>query len=175
MVQTGIQSRKLSMNLAIKQIEQEDFLDFIKELVKEQGCAFEHIEFEVTETQIMRKPIESIEILKQISALGISIAIDDFGTGYSSLAYLKRLPINKLKIDKSFIDNLPCDPEDSAITSTIINLCKSLNIDVIAEGVETEEQKKFLSHHQSNYIQGYLYSRPLNAKDMEKFLKVVIE
>ena len=167
----GFKPGKLSLNLAMKQIEQEGFLEYTIELIEKYACSFEHIEFEVTETQIMRKPIESIEILQQISNLGISIAIDDFGTGYSSLAYLKRLPINKLKIDKSFIDNLPTDPEDSAIISTIINLCKSLKLDVIAEGVETKEQQRFLVEHGCKNIQGYFYSRPLSAEDMQVVLE----
>ncbi|MEA1920704.1 MAG: EAL domain-containing protein, partial [Campylobacterota bacterium] len=128
---------KLSINLSIKQIETEDFIDFIKEVLDKNEISYEDIELEVTETQIMNHPQRSIKALEKIHALGISIAVDDFGTGYSSLAYLKRLPINKLKIDKSFIDNLPGDQEDIAISKAVISLCQSLNLNVIAEGVES--------------------------------------
>ena len=169
--EAGLTPSKLSLNLAMKQIEESDFLEFFKKLMSREKCSFEYIEFEVTETQVMSNPIESIEALRKISDLGVSIAVDDFGTGYSSLAYLKRLPINKLKIDKSFVDNLPEDMEDSAITRTIISLCKSLNLNVIAEGVETIYQKDFLIENGCQNIQGYFYSRPIPADEMEEFLK----
>ncbi len=167
----GYTPGKLSLNLAMKQIHQDDFIDFVKEIVAEKKCLFEDLEFEVTETQVMSNPLKAITALQKISELGIAISIDDFGTGYSSLAYLKKLPINKLKVDKSFIDNLPDDPEDIAITKTIISLCKSLNLDVVAEGVETIYQKEFLLEHGCRNIQGYLYSRPLTKEDMELFLQ----
>ena len=167
----GYSPGKLSMNLAMKQIEEEDFIEFIKQLVAEKKCLFENLEFEVTETQVMKNPVKSIKALQEINNLGISIAIDDFGTGYSSLAYLKKLPIDKLKIDKSFVDNIPGDLEDAAIAKTIISLCKSLNLDVIAEGVESTKQKEFLVANGCCNIQGYLYSKPLSIQDMEQFLK----
>jgi diguanylate cyclase (GGDEF)-like protein len=161
---------KLSLNLAIKQLEEKDFIDFLVDLLGAEQCLYQNIEFEVTETQIMKDPEKSIKILEQIAALGISIAIDDFGTGYSSLSYLKRLPIKKLKIDKSFIDDLATDADDAAITKTIISLCENLNLEVIAEGVETQIQKDFLLENGCELIQGYFYSKPLAAQDMTKFL-----
>ena len=167
----GYNPGKLSMNLAIKQLESKDFLEFIEPLLKQHISEYSNIEFEVTESQIMKNPEKSIKILKKINNLGISIAIDDFGTGYSSLAYLKKLPINKLKIDKSFVDNLPSDLEDVAIAKTIINLCKSLNLNVIAEGVETKEQKDFMLENGCKLIQGYYYSRPIPSEEIELLLK----
>jgi len=167
----GLNPGKLSMNLAMKQLESSDFLDFIKNLLDEEKYSYSNIEFEVTESQIMQDPKKSIEILNKLSNLGISISIDDFGTGYSSLSYLKKLPINKLKIDKSFVDNLPFDLEDVAIAKTIINLCESLNLKVIAEGVETEEQKNFMIENGCNLIQGYYYSKPISSDEMTKLLK----
>ena len=146
-------------------------MNLSKILSTKKKCLFENLEFEVTETQVMSDPIKSIKALQEINDLGISIAVDDFGTGYSSLAYLKKLPINKLKIDKSFVDNVPEDLEDSAIIKTIISLCKSLNLDVIAEGVETTKQKEFLLENDCNNIQGYLYSKPLSTQNMELYLK----
>ena len=168
--EAGLNPGKLSMNLATKQLEEKDFVLFIQNLLTEEECCYENIEFEVTESQIMKDPDKSIKILQEINDLGISISIDDFGTGYSSLAYLKRLPIKKLKIDKSFVDNLPEDLEDVAISKTIISLCKILNLKVIAEGVETLEQKDFLVQNGCMFIQGYFYSKPLNIEDMTEFL-----
>jgi diguanylate cyclase (GGDEF)-like protein len=166
----GYNPGKLSLNLATKQLLEEDLIDFIKNLLNSKEYIYNNIEFEVTETQIMNKPEESIKVLQKISDLGISIAIDDFGTGYSSLAYLKRLPVNKLKIDRSFIKDLPVDAEDIAITKTIINLCNNLNLKVITEGVETEKQKNFVLKNGCKLIQGYFYSRPLSANKMTKYL-----
>ncbi|MEA2099589.1 MAG: EAL domain-containing protein [Campylobacterota bacterium] len=166
----GLNPGKLSMNLAIKQIEEEDFIDFIEDLLEDKECLAECIELEVTETQIMNNPDKSIKVLEEINKMGISIVIDDFGTGYSSLAYLKRLPIDKLKIDKSFVDGLPSNSDDVAIAKTIISLSKNLNLKVIAEGVETENQKDFLVENGCDLIQGYLYSRPIPANEMREFL-----
>lgn len=166
----GLNPGKISLNLAIKQLAEDDFIDFLKDLLANKKFLYENLEFEVTESQIMNNPKKSIAILQEISDLGISIAIDDFGTGYSSLAYLKRLPINRLKIDKSFIKDLPNDAEDSAISKTIISLCESLHLEVIAEGVETIEQKEFLMEYSCNFIQGYLYSAPIPAHEMTNFL-----
>jgi len=167
----GLNPGKISLNLTIKQIESDDFLTFLENLISSEECSYKNIEFEVTETQIMTNPELSIKTLEKINALGISIAIDDFGTGYSSLAYLKKLPITKLKIDRSFIKDLPQDQDDIAITKTVISLCKSLNLKVIAEGVETNEQKDFLLKNDCKFIQGYFYSKPLSTKDMTEYLQ----
>ena len=166
----GLNPSKISINLTIKQIEEDDLVDFIKMLVEEENILYSDLEFEITETQIMNNPEESIKTLHKISDLGISLAIDDFGTGYSSLVYLKKLPINKLKIDKSFVDNLPSDTKDAAISKTIISLCENLDFKVIAEGVETKEQKEYLLENNCNLIQGYLYSKPISAQDMTEYL-----
>ncbi|MEA1917371.1 MAG: EAL domain-containing protein [Campylobacterota bacterium] len=166
----GLINGKLSMNLAMKQISEPDFMEFLESLIKNSDCIAKHIEFEVTESQIMNNPQKSIEMLKKIEAMGIKLSIDDFGTGYSSLSYLKKLPINKLKIDQSFIKDLPDDSEDVAISKTIINLCENLNLEVIAEGVETKEQLNFLLKNGCNNIQGYYFSRPLPSKQMREYL-----
>ena len=166
----GLNPGKLAINLAIKQLEEDDFVDFVKELLNSEHCNYSNIEFEVTESQIMKNPQKSIKILNEISDLGVSIAIDDFGTGYSSLSYLKKLPINKLKIDKSFVQDLSTNSEDVAIIKTIISLCQSLNLKVIAEGVETKEQLDFLVENGCKFIQGYHYSRPIPAVEMTEML-----
>lgn len=162
---------KLSMNLAVKHLEADDFLEVLHQVVAEHGCCPKRLELEITESDIMNNPESSIEKLEKISQMGINLAVDDFGTGYSSLSYLKRLPINKLKIDKSFIDELPHDEEDCAIAKTIIGLCKNLGLEVIAEGVETQEQKDFLYNNGCNLIQGYYYAKPMPAEEMTLFLK----
>ena len=140
----GLNPGVLAMNLAVKQLQQKDFIPMLKELMQETNCKAEWIELEVTEGQIMTHPEDAVVKLKEISDLGIELAVDDFGTGYSSLAYLKRLPIDKLKIDQAFVRDLPDDEEDAGIAKAVIALAKSLNLKVIAEGVETKEQRDFL-------------------------------
>ena len=167
----GLNPGVLALNLAIKQLHQEDFSQMVENLLEETGCKPEWIELEVTETQIMTHPEEAIAQLNEINNLGIKIAIDDFGTGYSSLAYLKRLPIDKLKIDQTFIRDLPDDEEDSSITKAVIALAQSLNLRIIAEGVETQEQKEFLVSNGCQSIQGYFYSRPVPADEIQKILE----
>lgn len=167
----GLDPGVLSLNLSIKQLQTKDFVSVLKETLAENECKPEWLELEITESQIMENPEHTIGILQQISDLGIRLAIDDFGTGYSSLSYLKRLPIHKLKIDQSFVRDIPVDKDDMAIVETIIALSKSLKLEVIAEGVETEEQRDFLLAHDCLYIQGFYYSRPVSGKEMQKMLE----
>jgi EAL domain-containing protein (putative c-di-GMP-specific phosphodiesterase class I) len=167
----GLNPGVLSLNLSVRQLEQEDFLEKLVLLLNGTGCEAQWIELEVTEGHIMMNPEKSITILEQISALGIKISIDDFGTGYSSLAYLKRLPIDKLKIDKSFVDGLPDDEDDVAIAKTIIGLAQSMGLNIIAEGVEEQAQKRFLVEHGCKLVQGYLYAKPMNTHSTEEYLK----
>ncbi len=167
----GLNPGKLSLNLAAKQLDDENFLDKLQDMMKEIGFKTENLELEITEGDVMKNPESAIVKLKQIYNLGISIAIDDFGTGYSSLSYLKRFPITKLKIDQSFVRDIPDDEEDSAIVKAIIALGKSLNLNLIAEGVENIEQKEFLIENGCNNIQGYFYTRPLPADKMSEFLE----
>jgi len=166
----GLNPGKLSINLSIKQLEKEECIPVLKSMLKDFKCKSEWLELEVTEGQIMKNPEEAIITLTQISELGINLAIDDFGTGYSSLSYLKKFPISKLKIDQSFVRDLPYDEEDVAISKAVIALGKSLNLKLIAEGVETKEQKEFLLENGCDNIQGYFYAKPMPAYDMEKFL-----
>jgi len=166
----GLNPGVLAMNLAVKQLQQEDFVSFFENLIKETRCKSEWVELEVTESQIMSKPEEAIKILNKISNIGIELAVDDFGTGYSSLAYLKKLPIDKLKIDQSFVRDLPEDEDDIAIAKAVIALATSLNLDIIAEGVETKEQKDFLVQNGCKNIQGYYYSKPIPAYEFELLL-----
>lgn len=169
--QSGLQPGVLALNVTLRQLQQDDFVDSIKQLLEETGCKAQWLELEVTEGQLMKDSTATIAILNQIKELGISLAIDDFGTGYSSLSQLKRLPINKLKIDQSFIRDLPSDEEDVVISKTIIALAKNMGLSVIAEGVETDQQKDFLIQNGCHYIQGFYYSKPIIASDLEAKLK----
>ncbi len=167
----GLNPGVLALNLSMKQLREKDFVKKFQTMMSETGCGAEWLELEVTESQIMIKPQEAIEILTALSDLGIELAIDDFGTGYSSLAYLKKLPINKLKIDQSFIRDIPDDEEDCAIAKSIIALAQSLNLNIIAEGVETVAQKEFVVDNGCKNIQGYLYSKPIPSDEMEVYLQ----
>ena len=166
----GMHPGKLGLNLSMRQLGSTDFMDILNHCLKVTEFKPEWLELEVTEGQVMKRPEESIEKLNSIHEMGISIAIDDFGTGYSSLAYLKRLPVSRLKIDQSFVRDIPENKEDVGIVKAIIALSKSLGIGIIAEGVETKEQKLFLLVHGCQEMQGYYYSRPLDADKIEEIL-----
>lgn len=167
----GLAPGVLALNLTIKQLKQDDFISMLQKIMEDTGCLPKWLELEVTEGEVMQNPEQAVRVLKQVSVLGIKLAIDDFGTGYSSLAYLKRLPVDKLKIDQSFVREIPGDEEDVAIVGAIIALSKSLHLDIIAEGVETQEQKEFLTANGCEQIQGYLYGRPMRAEDMNQMLR----
>ena len=166
----GFKPGKLALNIAMKQLHRKDFVSILKEMLIETEFKAQWLELEITESQIMTHPENAISVLKQISEMGIELAVDDFGTGYSSLSYLKRLPIDKLKIDKSFVKDLPDNEEDAGINKAVIALAESLNLSVIAEGVETKEQKDFLVNNGCKYIQGYFYGRPMPADKIELIL-----
>ncbi|GAB6045763.1 hypothetical protein JCM11957_13610 [Caminibacter profundus] len=162
----------ISCNVTMFQIEKTDFATHLKRLLEKYNFNPDNLNIEITEESIMKDPEVSINMLKQIRQIGININIDDFGTGYSSLSYLKKLPVSKLKIDRSFIKDIPNNKDDEVITKIIINLAKSLNLKVVAEGVETKIQKDFVFENGCDYIQGYYYSPPLPADEFEKkFLK----
>ena len=161
---------KVSINLSIKQLSDKGFISSVVQSLKQTNCKPEWIEFEITESSTMNDPESSILLLNEIKNLGFTLSIDDFGTGYSSLSYLKKLPINKLKIDKSFVDDIFINSDDEAIVQAVILIAKSMKIEVIAEGVETQNQQKFLIENGCNLSQGYFYSKPLKIKEFEKFV-----
>lgn len=161
----------VSINVSAAQLKSEFFVDDVKEAIKTAGIKGNQIELEITESLLMEDIETTIKTLLKLKTIGVAISIDDFGTGYSSLSYLKKLPVDTLKIDKSFIDGLPGTEDDSAIVSSIVALANSLQLKTVAEGVESQEQKVFLSVLGCDAIQGYLYSKPIPASEF--FLKFV--
>lgn len=164
----GLMMPRISFNFSTKHFQQSDFVGLIESLLEKTGCKGEWIELEITESHIMANIESAIVMLESLRSLGITIAIDDFGVGYSSLTYLKKLPVDKLKIDKSFIQNLSTDEVDRSITKAIIDIARSIGLTVIAEGVETQEQKTYLSKLGCYNIQGFLYYKALSVETLEK-------
>lgn len=154
---------RISFNFSTKHIGQRDFVDDLTGLMDETGCKGEWIELEITESHIVASIEVAVRVLNELKELGIEIAIDDFGTGYSSLSYLKQLPADKLKIDKSFIENVPQDSVDMSIIQAIINIGNSLGFVVIAEGLETREQKEYLLTQHCYHAQGYYYYESMTS------------
>ena len=162
----------IAINLSAIQLQNDKFEETLKNLITETQINPKFVELEITESILMKDFDNSVKLLTEIRDLGINIALDDFGTGYSSLSYLKQLPINTLKIDKSFIDNIVTNEREKAIVDGIIQLAQKIDLDVIAEGVESKEQIKLLKSMGCNQIQGYYFSKPLPADEIEeKFLK----
>jgi diguanylate cyclase (GGDEF)-like protein/PAS domain S-box-containing protein len=153
----------VAVNVSAVQFRQWDFADLVARVLDETRLPSRYLELELTESALLSIGDATFSVLKYLHALGVTLSIDDFGTGYSSFSYLKRIPVNKLKIDRSFIDNIATDPGDAAITTAIIGMAKQLNLRVIAEGVESETQFTFLRDHDCDEIQGYYFSKPLNA------------
>jgi len=166
----GYQLEKISVNLSARQLKDEGLPVLIALILEETGMPADKLCIELTETALILEPEVALARLKKIKELGISLSLDDFGTGYSSLSYLKRFPIDTLKIDQAFIRDVKVDHEDAALVKAIIAMAHGLGMEVIAEGVEIQEQLEFLGANACDTIQGYLFSRPLPAKDMTDLL-----
>jgi EAL domain-containing protein (putative c-di-GMP-specific phosphodiesterase class I) len=164
----GLDFGRVAVNIAGPQVRP-GLAASVRAVLAETGLPAERLELEVTEGFIMRQAESAIDELRALRRQGVALAIDDFGTGYSSLSYLKRLPIHKIKIDQSFVRDLPGDSEDAAITLAVIALGKSLERNVIAEGVETQEQADYLAQAGCQEAQGYFYSRPEEAHAIERW------
>jgi PAS domain S-box-containing protein/diguanylate cyclase (GGDEF)-like protein len=167
----GIPAPRVAVNVSAIQLRQKDFLDVIRAVIEESGAAPNALELEITESLIMEDIDGNIRKLRAVRDMGVTIAIDDFGTGYSSLAYLAKLPVNTLKIDRSFIVTMTDNPDSMTIVSTIISLAHALNLKVVAEGVELDEQSRLLKLLKCDEMQGYLLSRPLPAFEIESMLR----
>lgn len=163
---------KVSINVSTVQLQDERFVEKIKQIVSLNDVDSRLIEFEITETSLMNNIDKGIDILNELKSSGFSIALDDFGTGYSSLKYLKTLPIDNLKIDKSFVDNITINKKDEEMAKGIIQLAHNMNLNVIVEGVETKEQYDLMKNMKSDIIQGYYFSRPVPPKEIEKMILI---
>jgi len=161
----GLRVPKIAVNLSVKQFERGSIAGMVAAILAETGLEPQRLQLEVTESVIMNTG-DALGFINDLHAIGVGLAIDDFGTGYSSLAYLKQLPVQTLKIDRSFIKDISTDANDEAIAIAIIQLGKSMHLSVIAEGVETQEQAAFLLRHGCKLAQGYFYSKPVLAQDM---------
>ena len=170
-LESGFYIGKLSVNISVNQLRNDTFYDDVCRIVNETGFPYELLELEITESVFLDHSDENTEILSKLRDLGISIALDDFGTGYSSLNYLTVLPIDTLKIDKSFLGKSLDELSHTEIIKTIIELAHILDLKVICEGVETEKQMHILKNMGCDHIQGYYYARPETAEKVETFLR----
>lgn len=167
----GLPRLTISVNVSARQFGEKNCVARVAEALAQSGLEARYLELELTESLIMQDAEQAVATMKELQALGVHLSIDDFGTGYSSLSALKHFPVGRLKIDKSFIDDIPEDENDKAVAGAIISLGRSLNLRVIAEGVETEEQVAFLRENNCDEMQGYYFSKPVAAPDIERLLR----
>jgi diguanylate cyclase (GGDEF)-like protein len=167
----GAELKRIAVNVSVLQFSQKDFPDTVSRILEETNLEPAVLELEITESILMNNPEDTVNILKRLKTIGVQLAIDDFGTGYSSLSYLKQFPIDRLKIDRSFINAITTDPDDQAIASAVIAMAETMKLQVTAEGVETPEQMRFLKQEKCNEAQGFHFSRPMTAADAEQFLR----
>jgi diguanylate cyclase len=167
----GVPPLRVSVNLSASQFRDSGLVESIRGALDDAGLEARFLEVELTESAVMSDPEKSIAILEQLSAMGVLVSVDDFGTGYSSMSYLRRFPIDKLKIDRVFIDEIVNRPEDASIVRAIVSLAHSLRLKVVAEGVETPAQLEFLKTAGCDEYQGYHFSRPLPAADFERLIR----
>jgi len=167
----GFTDLTVAINMSAMQFRQENLAESIVAIAKETGADLQYVELELTESMIMHNAESMIESMQALKGLNLKLSIDDFGTGYSSLSYLKRFPIDKLKIDRSFVNDITEDPSDLAISKFIIDLARNLGLRAIAEGVETAEQLQLLRENGCDEIQGFYFSRPVPAEDFEAMLR----
>ena len=166
----GMPRRRIAVNLSARQLADKGFVELLASILEATKLDPSLLELEITESQVMRQGEASVLRLNEIAAMGVQLSIDDFGTGYSSLSYLKSLPIKKLKIDQSFVRDITIDPNDTAIVVAIISMAKSLDLDTIAEGIETVDQLTLLRAKGCRVGQGFYFSVPLSADDLVPLL-----
>jgi EAL domain-containing protein (putative c-di-GMP-specific phosphodiesterase class I) len=165
--QQGIAGLTLAVNVSAVEFGRPAFIPRLRQILDETGADPDWLELEITETALMQALPELVERLGDIARMGVRLSLDDFGTGYSSLGYLKRLPLNSLKIDRSFVRDLPGDKEDEAIVCATLSMAQALGLSVVAEGVEVGAQRSFLAEQGCNLIQGWLVARPMTAQAFE--------
>ena len=166
----GLPPMTICVNVSARQFKEKNWVNCVADALRESGLDAGYLELELTESLIMQDAEQAVATMKELQILGVQLSIDDFGTGYSSLSALKRFPVGRLKIDKSFIDDIPDDENDKAVASAVISLGQKLNLRVIAEGVETEAQVAFLRENNCDEMQGYYFSKPVAASEIEELL-----
>jgi EAL domain-containing protein (putative c-di-GMP-specific phosphodiesterase class I) len=171
----GYRMVPIAINIAQFQFQHKEFVESVATILKETAYPADLLELELTERIVMSHAGDAITRLNALKALGVKLSIDDFGTGYSCLSYLKQFPLDRLKIDASFIRDVAVDPDDAVITSSIINLAFSLGLEVIAEGVETQAQLDFLRKYHCHLVQGFLLNLPESAGTIEALLDMVAD
>jgi len=167
----GLPQVRVAVNLSASQFRQKNLLATIRQALLDADLDPSYLEVELTESAVMTNPEESVSILEQLSKMGVLVSVDDFGTGYSSMSYLRRFPIDKLKIDRGFISEIMTRPDDASIVRAIVSLAHSLRLKVVAEGVETPDQLNFLKTLGCDQYQGFHFSTPVSAADFEELLR----
>jgi EAL domain-containing protein (putative c-di-GMP-specific phosphodiesterase class I) len=170
-MEAGLPFITMAVNISAMQFQNENFLEELLAILDETGLDPRYLELELTESALMKRAELTVSILSTLRAMGVQVAVDDFGTGYSSLSYLRKFPLDALKIDQSFVRQITTIPGETAIVRAIINMGRSLNLRVIAEGVETKEQLAFLKIHQCEEAQGYYFSPPLLPQQFTELLE----
>jgi EAL domain-containing protein (putative c-di-GMP-specific phosphodiesterase class I) len=160
----------MSVNVSGCQLRDDDWVETVADTLRETGLSSACLDLEITETSIVREEPKTIAALTRLSEMGVGIVLDDFGTGYSSLTHLRGLPINRIKIDRSFVSEITEQGEGGELAGAIVSLAHSLQLEVVAEGVETEAQAQFLRSGGCDEVQGYLFSRPVPAEEFVRFL-----
>ena len=164
---------RMAVNLSPLQFHRPGFLTTLRGILDETQLAPEHLELELTEGILMKDSEGAIDILDALNGMGIATAIDDFGTGYSSFSYLKDLPVDNIKIDRSFVDNVTTNEKDAAVCKGVITLAREMGLHVVAEGVETEEQFSYLKSHGCEAFQGYYFAKPMEFDNLVHWIRSV--
>ena len=159
----GLEPIVVSVNVSARQFRQDNLVRTVAEVLEETGLEARYLELELTESMVMHDAAQLVAMLGELKRLGVQISVDDFGTGYSSLSYLKRFPVDRLKVDRSFVADLATDADDATIVRAIITLGHNLGLKVVAEGVEQEEQVSFLRLNQCDEAQGFIFCRPIES------------
>ena len=167
----GLPMMRVAVNVSALQFRRLDLVDTVRRALSDADVNARYLEIELTESAVMTHPEESVEILERLSRMGVVVSVDDFGTGYSSMSYLRRFPIDKLKIDRSFINNLMTSEDDASIVRAIISLAHGLRLKVVAEGVETAEQVALLQKLGCDQYQGFYFSPPVTATAFEELMR----
>jgi EAL domain-containing protein (putative c-di-GMP-specific phosphodiesterase class I) len=167
----GIVLEHVSLNVSNVQLRNDDMMAVLRNVIEMSGISAHQIELEITESYIANDVNQAIAVLQSLRDMGICLAIDDFGTGYSSMSYLKKLPVTRIKIDKSFVDGLPHNKDSVTLTRAVVALAKNFGLSITAEGVEQEDQLKFLEHELCDEIQGYYYAKPMSLSDLKVYCR----